>query len=82
MDSIVFHYHGASGYSYGTNSKGHDVAVSAKGRIERIYSVNQRQEAVDFGQRFGAAKSSRKFDIPAATIRKWMQRSVIIAGQQ
>jgi hypothetical protein len=71
---INFHYHGASGYSYGTNVKGHDVMVSPEGRVTRIYSLNRKADAVAYAGRFGAAKSARKFDIPAGTIRKWVQR--------
>jgi hypothetical protein len=71
---INFHYHGESGWSYGTDTNGHDVSVSPGGKVERVYSVNQRQEAVSCARRFGAAKASRKFDIPVKTIRTWVNR--------
>lgn len=73
-ESIVFHYHGHSGYSYGRNRAGHDVSVSPRGKTERLYTLNQRRDAVEFAGRFGAAKAARKFDIPAATIRSWARR--------
>ena len=74
MDNITFHYHGQSGYSYGVTSMGHDVSVSPAGKVDRLYSINQRREAVEYARRFGAAKAARKFDIPAGSIRSWMVR--------
>jgi hypothetical protein len=71
---INFHYHGESGWSYGTTTAGHNVEVSPAGKVKRIYSLNERAEVVTFAGRVGPGKASKKFDIPAGTIRSWMGR--------
>lgn len=44
------------------------------GEIKRIYSLNQRQRAVDYARLLGATQAARKLKIPVATIRSWTRR--------
>ena len=70
-----WHYEGDY-KAIGVDTLGHNVEFDfTNGKVQRIYSVNQRREAVDYARRFGAARASRKLDIPAATIRSWASRS-------
>ena len=71
----AWHYEGDT-KAFGTDNDGHDVAFDfTSGKTQRIYSVNQRREAVEYARRFGDTKASRKFDIPAKTISSWKGRS-------
>lgn len=73
---VTWHYQSGD-VSYGVTDKGHDVMFNAETeRLTRIYSPRQRQESVEYARRFTPATASRKFDIPAATIRSWMNRGV------
>lgn len=61
----------------GTDQAGHDVEFDYQsGKVTRIYSQNDRREAVSYARRFGPAKASRKLNIPAGTIRSWINREV------
>ena len=71
---VSWHYHGASGWSYGTDQEGHNYEMSPEGKLKRIYSLNERGQAVAFARQAGPAKAARKFDIPPATVRSWMSR--------
>ena len=72
---VEWHYRGASGWSYGKDQEGRNYEMSPEGRLKRIYSLNERGETVTYAQRFGAARAARKFDVPAGTIRSWINRS-------
>jgi len=72
--AVDWYYHGASGWSYGRDESGHNYEQSPGGKLKRIYSLNQRNEAVAYARRYGAAKAGRKYDVPAKTIRSWMNR--------
>ena len=68
-------YYTSPTHIYGDDPSGHAVEFErVTGKITRLYSVNQRHEAVDYAQRFGAAKASRKLDIPQRTVRSWAER--------
>lgn len=71
---VDWHYHGASGWSYGRDQAGHNYEMSPEGRMARIYSMNERAEAVAYAGRFGDTKAARKFDVPRRTIRTWAER--------
>jgi hypothetical protein len=71
---VNWHYHGASGWSYGTDQDGHNYELSPEGKLGRIYSPNERREAVDYMRKFGPAKAVRKFGAPRRTIRSWAER--------
>lgn len=73
---ITWHHH-AGNVSYGVTDKGHDVMFNgATERLSRIYCFRQRRDSAEYARRFTPAAASRKFDIPAATIRKWMERGI------
>lgn len=72
--AVEWHYHSASGWSYGHDQAGHNYELSPEGRLKRIYSLNERREAVTYAQRFGPARAARKFDIPPGTVRSWASR--------
>lgn len=72
--TVEWHFHGASGWSYGHDQAGHNYEMSPEGKVKRIYSLNERQAVVDYAQRFGPAKAVRKFDIPRRTVRSWAER--------
>jgi hypothetical protein len=74
VDTVKWSYHGASGWSYGQDDDGRNYELSPDGKLKRIYSLSQRNEAVAYARRLGAAKGGRKYDIPAKTIRSWMSR--------
>ena len=60
----------------GVDTSGHTVEFDfTNGKIQRVYSLNQRREAVDCARRLGATKASQKLDIPVETIRTWAKRS-------
>ena len=59
--------------AYGFDAHGHDVEVR-DGKVTRIYSQNQRKDAIADAREMGAAAASRKHDIPAETIRSWLGR--------
>jgi hypothetical protein len=71
---VNWHYHGLSGWSYGTDQGGHNYEQSPDGKLKRIYSLNERREVTGYAQRFGPSKAARKFDIPQRTIRSWSER--------
>jgi hypothetical protein len=71
---VNWHYHGASGWSYGTDQGGHYYEMSPDGKLKRIYSLNERHEVTGYAQKFGPSKAARKFDIPQRTIRSWAER--------
>jgi hypothetical protein len=74
-DGYDWHYEGTY-RAYGTDSIGHSVEFDFRtGKVQRIYSQNQRKEVVSYARASTAAKASRKFGIPAGTIRSWMKRS-------
>jgi hypothetical protein len=69
-----WHYEGVY-RALGTDSGGHDVEFEfSSGKLSRIYSINQRRDAVNYARRYGTAKAAAKYDIPAATIRSWNYR--------
>jgi hypothetical protein len=72
--TVEWHYQGASGWSYGTDQDGHNYELSPAGKLSRIYSLNERHDAMAYMGRFGASKAARKFDIPQRTIRSWAER--------
>jgi hypothetical protein len=73
---VEWHYHGKSGWSYGTDQDGHNYEMSPDGKLKRIYALNERREAVLLAQRFGPTKASRKFGIPLETVRSWSKRGL------
>ena len=65
----------------GTDDTGRDVEFDRNtGKLHRIYSVNDRREAILCARRLGAAKAGRKFGIPDATIRGWVNRERVRRG--
>ena len=65
----------------GTDDTGRDVEFDRNtGKLHRIYSVNDRREAILCARRLGAAKAGRKFGIPDATIRGWVSRERVRRG--
>jgi hypothetical protein len=69
-----WHYEGVT-KAIGIDASGHNVEFDfTSGKVQRIYSVNQRQEAVGYARRYGSAKAAAEFDIPSATIRSWVGR--------
>jgi hypothetical protein len=72
-----WHYRSETHF-YGHDSAGHTVQWDkTSNKLTRLYSVNDRRRSVEYASRFGAAKSGRKYQIPAATIRKWTQRDCV-----
>ena len=70
-----WHYEGDR-KAIGVDASGHDVEFDfTSGKVQRIYSVNQRREAVAYASRLGPTQASRKLDIPVETIRTWAKRS-------
>ena len=62
-------YYKSPTHIYGDDGHGHAVEFDRNaGKVIRLYSVNERREAVAYARRFGAAKAARKFEIPPATI--------------
>ena len=72
--TVEWHYQGASGWAYGTDQAGHNYELSPAGKLSRLYSLNERHDAMAYMGRFGASKAARKFDIPQRTIRSWAER--------
>lgn len=69
-----WHYEGTY-KAYGTDDSGNDVEFDFRSnRVSRIYSVNQRREAIAYARRYGSVKAAQKFGIPSATIRQWIVR--------
>jgi hypothetical protein len=69
-----WHYRSPT-HIYGSDSSGHSVEFDrATGRVTRLYSVNERRQAVDYAQRFGPTKASRKLGVPVNTIKSWAKR--------
>jgi hypothetical protein len=67
----------------GTDESGRDVEFDRHtGKIHRIYSVSERREAILCARRLGAAKTARKFNIPDATIRSWVNRERVGRGSR
>jgi hypothetical protein len=73
--AVEWHYHGASGWSYGTDGDGHSYEKSPDGKLKRIYSQDERSETVGYARRFGPAKAGQKFGIPDGTVRSWVTRA-------
>ena len=59
--------------AYGFDAHGHDVEVR-DGKVTRIYSQNQRQEAIAAAELKGVAATAQELDIPVKTIRSWLGR--------
>ena len=69
-----WHYEGDT-KAIGIDTSGHDVEFDfTSGKVQRIYSLNQRREATAYARRYGATKAARKLDIPTETIRSWVKR--------
>jgi hypothetical protein len=70
-----WHYEGET-KAIGIDASGHDVEFDfTSGKVQRIYSVNQRSEAVAYARRFGTTKAAQKFDIPVRTVTTWKSRA-------
>jgi hypothetical protein len=73
--NVRWHYR-TTDIAIGVDEHGNDVRYDRQtGKLSRIYSQNQRKDAVEYAGRFGATKASRKFDIPVETIRSWAKRT-------
>jgi hypothetical protein len=73
-DGYRWHYEGTF-KAFGTDRDGNDVEFDFHGgKVRRIYSLNQRTDAVAYARRFGVPAASRKFGIPAGTIYAWKDR--------
>lgn len=72
---VSWHYTGIE-YMYGTDDAGHDYRYGfATGKTTRITSLNERAAATAYARIHGAAKASRRYGIPAATVRQWIHRA-------
>jgi hypothetical protein len=75
-DQIIWHYKGA-GHRLGRTVEGADVRQDVgSGKIERIYSLRQRDDAVKLAAECGQAEAARRMGIPRRTIQSWDRRSV------
>jgi len=72
---VDYYYHG-NGLSVGTTREGYTVARHESGKIERIYSVRERQEAVSVAGEIGLTAASLKLDIPRNSIKSWIRRGI------
>ena len=77
--TVEWHYHGASGWSYGHDRAGHSYELSPDGKVKRIYSLNECREALAFARRFGPTKAAQKLDIPVNTIKSWRRRRTLLS---
>ena len=68
---IIWHYRGDSGYLYGTYPDGHYVEMSPRGKLKRIYSLRQIDDALHDIDVYGVPAASRKHNIPQGTLRRW-----------
>jgi hypothetical protein len=74
-ESVNWHYHGVVS-AIGMDKHGRDYEWSfVDGNIKRITSQNERGQITAYARTWGAAAASRKFRIPAPTIRQWIRRS-------
>lgn len=70
-----WHYKGTH-TAIGVDDQGHNVEYDyTTEKVHRIYSLNERREAVAYARRFGATKAAKKFDIPYSTLNNWARRS-------
>lgn len=71
-----YYYHG-NGISIGTTREGHTVSRhDNSGKVERIYSVSERQSAVDLARQIGLTAAAIKLDVPRNSIKSWMRRGI------
>lgn len=71
-----YYYHG-NGISIGRTREGYTVSRYDKsGKVERIYSVDERQSAVDLARQIGLTAASLKLDVPRNSIKSWMRRGI------
>jgi hypothetical protein len=61
--------------TFGYDPEGNYVSYCFEtGKIARLYSLNQRRQAVDYARRWGPTAAARKLGIPLGTIKSWVQR--------
>ena len=63
---------------FGRSPEGHDYALE-RGRITRVYSLRERQEALAVVSDYGLSAASRKTGIPRTTLKNWHTREVVAA---
>jgi hypothetical protein len=58
---------------FGRCPEGHDYALE-RGRVGRVYSLKQRQDALVLIVEYGLSAASRKTGIPRTTLKNWYTR--------
>lgn len=74
---ISWHYVSPSVW-LGRSPQGHDFALE-RGRIARIYSLRQREEALALVAEYGLTAASRKAGIPRTTLKNLQTRKAVAA---
>jgi len=68
-------YYSSGDRSFGVTDDGHDVVYDfSTGRVQRIYSINQKREAIEAAKEFGLTVAAKKYGIPKTTISAWIKR--------
>jgi hypothetical protein len=72
QDQITWHYKG-TGHRLGRTAEGADVRQDVEtGKIERIYSLRQRDDALKLAAECGQSEAARRLGIPRATVQSWV----------
>jgi hypothetical protein len=73
-EDIVWHFKGKHVYM-GTDPEGRDFEKDVKtGSVTRVYSINDRREAVALADEYGLSAAARKTGIPRSTLQNWKRR--------
>lgn len=66
-------YYRGNAIDVGTSEHGHTVSRAVgTNRVHRIYSLNEKRGAMSVAREYGIRATSRKLDIPYATLRRWV----------
>lgn len=73
---VDWHYFGSTHW-FGRDAEGRDYEMDINtGKVERIYSVRDKRDALELIAEYGLSAASRKTSIPRTTLKNWHTRGI------